>query len=868
MVIKISPMPGNKESKSGITISRMPEKKPRQITISRLESSKDAGVDYSQSVSTDVDFAGMNLFNKTLDILGRPGYAVKSGINAEMQGSSLPDVYKSMVKGFTGQERITANDLYKKKGVEGIPFLGFATEVAVDPLSYVGAPIFKAGRIGIETGAKGLSKLANSTPIVKQAIQGIKNLSLPVVSELNKAFVTKSGIPQLAEKIDFYLSKRQYLKGKEMKFGQGIRNAINNASAKYKKSVSEIESNIISAIENPTIAGSFDRETGLIANLMRNHFSDMLTNELKAGVPITSLKQNNKVLGYFPRIAKNDVVHYLKQAKIGKIGVWNPKLANKLQRKTGDFTFEEFNQFARENGVASLGGRSVEQFFLKNPAQASFIRGSRSAKAITSAEFLQDISKTFGKADDVPEYFVELPAEFVKNAPYMKGLKFDPDVADEVLRVSRRYLSPEQPHIFLRSFDTIQNAWKIRTLSYFPKYHIRNVVGNLWNNYLADVNPTNYAKAQAVQMYARYKGKGGIFEKAALAELDKFRISPQMADDFITNAEKTNIIHQGQFGADIELEAGKEFNRAKSWNIPGRVENFFIEKGKNLGRRLENNSKLAHFIDRIDKGDDVASAALSTKKYLFDYSDLTQFERDVMKRIFPFYTWTRKNIPLQLESLYKQPEKFVPIATALRSRDKEALDVLKISHPYLYERLPLQIRSEADVNTYIPLEGLIPAADLAKLVRPQEIVQELLSPYVKTPVELALNKSMFTERDIESYSGETQELLRMAVPVKVKYALTTILPQARLLNTIDKIVRRKQKKEKLSTQEQIIEQTLTTTYKLPIEDMRRIAIIRLRSKINDLQDGIYKAKRYGRDDERERIKDAIRQTNEIIKGIK
>lgn len=872
MPLTITKIPEETVSK-GLTISKIPESSPKEIKISRMDTVKDSGVDYGQSTSDDVDFENMNLFFKTLDIMGRPGYAVKSGaaeIQKEYQNNLPFDaqrVIDAMGKGFTGKERMTANELYKRAGVEGVPFLGFATEVATDPVNLAGGAIFNVARKGISIASKGVNRLADSVPLIQNTIQKSKELVSPAINEIDKLFVTKSGIPELADKIDFYLSKRKYLKGKELQFGQKIRNVINNTATKYKKPVEEIEKNIISSIENPNLANNFDRETGLIANLMRNHFSDMLTNELKAGLPITSLKGNSKVLGYFPRIAKNDVVKYLRQAKIGKIGVWNPKLANAVGRKTGDFTLEEFNQFAKDNGIAALGGRSVEQFFLQNPAQASFIRGSRSAKAITSAEFLQDISRDFGKTVDAPNYFMELPEAFTKNAPYMKGLKFDPDVANEILRVSRRYLSPEQPHIFLRMFDDIQNAWKVRTLVYFPKYHIRNLVGNIWNNYLADVNPVNYAKAQAIQMYNKHKGSGGILEKTALMELDRFKISPDKADEIIKNAEQTNILHQGQYGGDIEFEAGQELAR-KSKNVLARTENFFIEKGKNLGRRLENNSKLAHFIDRLDKGDDVASAALSTKKYLFDYADLTDFERNVMKRIFPFYTWTRKNVPLQLKSLYEKTEKFIPIATALRNRDYEALDVMKISHPYLYEKLPIEIKSESDVKTYIPLEGLIPAADLVKLVRPQEIVQELLSPYIKTPVELAMNKSMFTERDIENYSGETQELLRMSVPVKIKYALTTILPQARLLNTIDKIVKNKQKKEKLTTQEQIIEQTLTSTYKIPIEDMKRIAILRLKRKINDLEDGLYKTKKYGREDEKQRIKRTIKETVEIIKGIK
>ena len=49
------------------------------------------------------------------------------------------------------------------------------------------------------------------------------------------------------------------------------------------------------------------------------------------------------------------------------------------------------------------------------------------------------------------------------------------------------------------------------------------------------------------------------------------------------------------------------------------------------------------------------------KKFLFDYMDLTAFERKVMKRVFPFYTWLRKNIPLQISMLLKSPRTYARI---------------------------------------------------------------------------------------------------------------------------------------------------------------------------------------------------------------
>jgi hypothetical protein len=58
----------------------------------------------------------------------------------------------------------------------------------------------------------------------------------------------------------------------------------------------------------------------------------------------------------------------------------------------------------------------------------------------------------------------------------------------------------------------------------------------------------------------------------------------------------------------------------------------------------------------IDDGGE--AAGYLAKATQFDYQDLSQFERQVMKNIFPFYVWSRRNVPLQFSSLFFQPGKF------------------------------------------------------------------------------------------------------------------------------------------------------------------------------------------------------------------
>lgn len=51
------------------------------------------------------------------------------------------------------------------------------------------------------------------------------------------------------------------------------------------------------------------------------------------------------------------------------------------------------------------------------------------------------------------------------------------------------------------------------------------------------------------------------------------------------------------------------------------------------------------------------SAGLLMKAAQFDYSNLTTFERSIMRRVLPFYTFSRNNVPAQIRALMNDPDR-------------------------------------------------------------------------------------------------------------------------------------------------------------------------------------------------------------------
>jgi len=77
--------------------------------------------------------------------------------------------------------------------------------------------------------------------------------------------------------------------------------------------------------------------------------------------------------------------------------------------------------------------------------------------------------------------------------------------------------------------------------------------------------------------------------------------------------------------------------------------------GREVGRAIEEQARLVDFIANLKNTGDVTLASQRTKQFLFDYNNLTNFERTFLRRMIPFYTFTRKNLELQARAFLTTP---------------------------------------------------------------------------------------------------------------------------------------------------------------------------------------------------------------------
>jgi hypothetical protein len=323
----------------------------------------------------------------------------------------------------------------------------------------------------------------------------------------------------------------------------------------------------------------------------------------------------------------------------------------------------------------------------------------------------------------------------------------------------------------VESFDAIQNIWKAQALV-APSYHIRNFAGNLWNNFLADVKTPAYALAANLQNAMR-TGKLSEAQNKLVQEM-----------------EKHGVIGTGQYGGDIAKTISNEVGASSFNPLSQKFGGYRLNKW--IGSGVEDNAKIAHFLSKRAEGYGTKEAADSVKKYLFDYGDLTNVERGLFKRVLPFYTWTSKNLPLQIQQFVENPGKFSKIATTKKDFEQGvAQPNEKYMSDYIKSNAPVRVKTDENGNTmYFLLGQWLPAASAINfLSQPLDNTLGMVSPLAKLPYENLTNQGTFFKdtmgnyENIQKFPGQKTSYLGLDLSPQTVNNLRSIRP----LNELDKL---------------------------------------------------------------------------------
>mgnify|MGYP003301299279 CR=1 FL=1 len=243
-------------------------------------------------------------------------------------------------------------------------------------------------------------------------------------------------------------------------------------------------------------------------------------------------------------------------------------------------------------------------------------------------------------------------------------------------------------------------------------------------------------------------------ERKIFERLQMFENSVSLLDDAAL-AEKYDI---GEIASKLKGETNKEkaqYILGTMARLNGAEDRVF--KYALFLKGMDDPSFLANL--GIDATGDISKAsAEAVSKVLFDPRDLTDFENKVMKRLVPFYTFTKKNLAFQITNLGKNGSRYNRLMKAYNSLTSD--EDYDNAADYLKENMYIPIPSIDEDGNYKFIRAQLPFGDLVSTVDdPWGTLANSSTPLFKVPYELATGIDTFTGREIESFPGEKSKQL-------------------------------------------------------------------------------------------------------------
>ena len=235
---------------------------------------------------------------------------------------------------------------------------------------------------------------------------------------------------------------------------------------------------------------------------------------------------------------------------------------------------------------------------------------------------------------------------------------------------------------------------------YFPAYHFRNLWSDILKSLQADSGVLFHPLMAMRYGALAWKRTGKIKIKLPGIEAE---LLPEEALFVLDQFGMTSSQHLAEFA---HLSNPSEKRPAWFYTSPlnpgpkGKLGRGVIE----AGARREDSIRFITFAQRMKRnGGDVADATWYSIKHHFDYADLSAYERKVIRNAFLFYTWYRKNIPLQMMELATRPGFFAAVAT-LYSDTARGEGPLNMP----FNKIPVVGKYLPDTTGGVPNAGLIP----------------------------------------------------------------------------------------------------------------------------------------------------------------
>lgn len=453
------------------------------------------------------------------------------------------------------------------------------------------------------------------------------------------------------------------------------------------------------------------------------------------------------------------------------------------------------------NDAVAETKRTGFEIFDDNFFTASIARSMSNVRAGTMKQLVDSLGSNFArKSGEAPEGWVGLDMsrfrnhneKLVKQGLADSQLVFHPAVAKKIESFTSSMYADEGMHSFLTAFDKLQNVWKASVTSIFPAFHGRNAISNVLLNYndigLEALNPVTHGMA-AQMIELDYRMNGLMKDSLAGSEQAKTDIHDLMTKDMFTDShgykwsygELRSVVKKNNIALRDNIVGQVDVARTPKEMMDALMPESFLSSignkkvplginplsqdfkpyviGRKFGNAVEGQARLVNFLTNLRKTGDVQLATARTKQFLFDYQNLTAFERTVMKRLIPFYTFTRKNIEAQAKTLMTNPGRTAAQLTSLTNLG-DAISGQQLTQAQ-NDALPDWVKSGINIlaskngSKVTVLQSLgTPIEQPFQALVPNQLLSSV-SPYIRLPVELGSGYDFFQQKPLSDVTNAT-----------------------------------------------------------------------------------------------------------------
>jgi hypothetical protein len=253
----------------------------------------------------------------------------------------------------------------------------------------------------------------------------------------------------------------------------------------------------------------------------------------------------------------------------------------------------------------------------------------------------------------------------------LEGYLFDKEMADILERAIKVTANDESLKIFsdaIGSFTAWWKAWATASPGFHFRNHYSNNVTGLLKHGVEWLNPKANFEAWAGTVAALSPKDAfkkliaeGVDAPTANAILAK-SYGGKTVEELSNYASRNGVIARHVMGFDAPATLDDVMKKGDSFKKINPLSKEFapLQGSYQLSQYVENTSRFHSFLldykRAVKQGSNPETAMeyakYEAKKWFIDYDDLSMFEKNVMKKVIPFYTWLRKNIANQIHGMF------------------------------------------------------------------------------------------------------------------------------------------------------------------------------------------------------------------------